>query len=127
MKTNYTLGFLLLFSFALSAQEAGMLKSQVIQYVDSQEKNLIAVSDKIWAAAEVAFQESVSAETLIKYAKANGFRVKVGVAETPTAFIAEYGSGSPIIGILGEFDALPGLSQQSVPTKYPLNAGEAGH
>lgn len=51
MKTNYTLGFLLLFSFALSAQEAGMLKSQVIQYVDSQEKNLIAVSDKIWAAA----------------------------------------------------------------------------
>ena len=72
MKTNYTLGFLLLFSFALSAQEAGMLKSQVIQYVDSQEKNLIAVSDKIWAATEVAFQESVSADTLIQYAKANG-------------------------------------------------------
>jgi aminobenzoyl-glutamate utilization protein B len=92
MKTNYALGFLLLFSFALSAQEEWMLKSQVIQYVDAQEKNLIAVSDKIWAAAVVAFQESVSSETLIQYAQANGFRVKVGVQETPTAFIAEYGS-----------------------------------
>ena len=127
MKTNIILGFYLLFCLALSAQESEVLKSKVIQYVDEQEKNLITVSDKIWAAAEEAFQESVSAETLIQYAKAQGFRVQVGVAETPTAFIAEYGSGSPVIGILGEYDALPGLSQQSVPTKSPLKVGEAGH
>ncbi|HAH35915.1 MAG TPA: amidohydrolase, partial [Algoriphagus sp.] len=49
------------------------------------------------------------------------------VAEIPTAFVAEYGSGSPVIGILGEFDALPGLSQNKVPYKSPLNEGAPGH
>lgn len=103
------------------------LKKEVIASVELQKEELITVSDKIWAAAEIAFQEKVSAETLIAYAKANGFNVEEGVADTPTAFIASYGSGKPVIGILGEFDALPGISQKAVPEKTPLVQGAAGH
>ena len=103
------------------------LKKEVIASVEIQKEELITVSDKIWAAAEIAFQEKVSAETLIAYAKANGFNVEEGVADTPTAFIASYGSGKPVIGILGEFDALPGISQKAVHEKTPLVQGAAGH
>ena len=85
------------------------------------------MSDKIWAAAEIAFQEKISSQTLIDYARANAFDVEVGVAETPTAFVATYGSGKPVIGILGEFDALPGISQKTVPEKTPYKEGAAGH
>jgi aminobenzoyl-glutamate utilization protein B len=88
---------------------------------------MITLSDKIWSWAEVAFEESKSAKALAEYAEANGFTVEKGVAGMPTAFIATYGSGKPVIGVLGEFDALPGLSQRSTPTKNPLNEGAAGH
>ncbi|MFZ5971983.1 MAG: amidohydrolase [Bacteroidota bacterium] len=102
-------------------------KKAVVQSVDSRAGDLTGISDKIWAAAETAFNESQSAQLLADYAEANGFQVQRGVAEIPTAFVATYGSGSPVIGILGEFDALPGLSQKAVPTKDPLHEGEPGH
>ena len=113
--------------FSVQAQNKKTLKKGVIQDVETQKEKLIEISDTIWGAAEIAFQETVSSETLIAYAKANGFDVEVGVAETPTAFVASYGSGRPIIGILGEFDALPGISQKTVPEKTPLKVGAAGH
>jgi len=102
-------------------------KKAVIQSVDSHTTDLITISDKIWAAEETAFNEVQSAKLLADYAEANGFKVERGVAEMPTAFVATYGSGSPVIGILGEFDALPGLSQNIVPTKSPLHEGKPGH
>ena len=102
-------------------------KMAVIASVDSKFDQLTDLSDKIWSFEEIAFQEVQSSKALADFAEANGFRVNRGVAETPTAFTAEYGSGSPVIGILGEFDALPGLSQKTVPTKEPLNPGSAGH
>ncbi|MEM1128471.1 MAG: amidohydrolase [Bacteroidota bacterium] len=102
-------------------------KQAAIASVEAQADVLIALSDSIWSYAELAFQEQRSAEGLADLARANGFRVTMGVAETPTAFVAEYGSGAPIIGILGEFDALPGLSQQTVPTKTPRVEGGSGH
>lgn len=71
--------------------------------------------------------ERKSSKLLADYAEAQGFRVTRGVAKIPTAFIAEYGSGSPIIGILGEFDALPGLSQKAQAIKEPLVEGAPGH
>ena len=71
--------------------------------------------------------EFKSSKYLSDYAEENGFRVKKGVAEIPTAFVAEYGSGRPIIGILGEFDANPGISQKKQPIKEPLIKGAAGH
>ncbi|MBN09279.1 MAG: peptidase M20 [Flavobacteriaceae bacterium] len=111
----------------LNAQKSIKLKDEVINSIDVQSKQLINISNKIWSAAEIAFQESISSQTLIEYAKANGFNVKEGVAETPTAFVASYGSGRPIIGILGEFDALPGLSQKANPYKDPFKEGNPGH
>jgi len=111
----------------ISAQNKKDLKNEVIASVEKQSEQLINISDTIWAAAEVAFQEKVSSKTLIEYAKSNGFIVEEGVAETPTAFVATYGSGKPVIGILGEFDALPGLSQKATPQKLALKKGSAGH
>lgn len=105
----------------------GKNKKAVIESIDSKYDQLIELSDKIWAYAEQAFREKKSAEALIEFAEKNGFKVTKGVADIPTAFVAEYGSGSPVIGILGEFDALPGLSQKAVPTKDPLNEGAPGH
>jgi aminobenzoyl-glutamate utilization protein B len=102
-------------------------KTAIVQSVEEHSAELIQISDKIWAAEEIAFHETQSAKLLADYAEANGFKVERGVAEIPTAFVATYGSGSPVIGILGEFDALPGLSQKTVPTKDPLHAGNPGH
>ncbi|MEL6537946.1 MAG: amidohydrolase [Bacteroidota bacterium] len=102
-------------------------KEAVMASVENHRSNLISISDQIWAAAETAFVEGESAKLLANYAEEQGFRVTRGVAEMPTAFVAEYGSGSPIIGILGEFDALPGISQRAQPTKQPLEEGAAGH
>ncbi|NJB87841.1 aminobenzoyl-glutamate utilization protein B [Lewinella marina] len=110
---------------ALAAQ--GNLKEAVSKSIEQQYEDLTAVSDKIWSYEEVAFQESQSAEALKEYARAQGFTIKENIGGMPTAFTAEYGSGKPVIGILGEFDALPGLSQATVPHKQPLNEGGAGH
>ena len=109
------------------AQKAQANKKSVVQSVENQSTKLIEISDKIWAHAEIAFQENESYKLLADYAEVNGFTVERGVAEMPTAFVATYGSGSPVIGILGEFDALPGLSQKSQPTKEALVEGKPGH
>ena len=127
MKISYGLILAcLLFVSSLEAQLTANKKS-IISSVDKHQEQLTEISDKIWAAAEIAFQETKSAKALADYAEANGFTVERGVAGMPTAFVATYGSGSPVIGILGEFDALPGLSQKTEPTKNPLQAGAAGH
>jgi aminobenzoyl-glutamate utilization protein B len=91
----------------------------VLSSVEKHQQELIQLSDQIWEYAETAMKETKSSKVLSEYAKAQGFRVTTGVAEIPTAFIAEYGSGLPIIGILGEFDALPGLSQKRKHQKKP--------
>jgi aminobenzoyl-glutamate utilization protein B len=102
-------------------------KEAVIQSVNKHQQELIAISDKIWAYAETALKESKSSKELADYAEAQGFTVKRGVAGMPTAFIAEFGSGKPIIGIMGEYDALPGISQKAQTTREPLQVGAAGH
>jgi len=127
MRILSTLIALLLFIPALHAQKVSANKKQVVSTVDNQAPKLTDISDKIWAHAEIAFQETESHKLLADYAEANGFTVERGVAEIPTAFVATYGSGKPVIGILGEFDALPGLSQKAVPNKDPLKEGEPGH
>ena len=131
---NYVLGLaaaLLLSNSSLWAQKKSTkpdpLKTAVQQSVNSRFENLTELSDKIWSYEEIAFQESQSAAALSSYAEELGFKVTRGVGEIPTAFVAEYGSGSPVIGILGEFDALPGLSQNKVPFKSPLHEGAPGH
>lgn len=117
-------------AFPLSAQKKQKInknKQDVLASISDQSAGLTELSDKIWSYEEIAFQEVKSSKALADYARAQGFRVTTGVGEIPTALVAEYGSGKPVIGILGEFDALPGLSQKTVPTKNPLNEGGAGH
>ncbi|HMQ00801.1 MAG TPA: amidohydrolase [Cyclobacteriaceae bacterium] len=118
---------ILLLPTLVYAQKMSANKRSVIQSIEQKTKALTDISDKIWAHAETAFEETESSKLLADYAEANGFKVERGVAEMPSAFIASYGSGSPVIGILGEFDALPGLSQKAVPHKDPLHNGQAGH
>jgi aminobenzoyl-glutamate utilization protein B len=103
------------------------LKQEAIQHIDSNSGLLIEISDAIWECAEIALLEFRSAEILADAAERAGFTVERGVADLPTAFVASFGSGRPIIGILAEYDALPGLSQDA--TSYPkvLVEGEAGH
>ena len=72
------------------------------------------LSDRIWAYAEIALREHRSAAALADYAEQQGFRVQRGVAGMPTAFVATYGKGRPVIGVMGEYDALPGLSQKAL-------------
>ncbi|MFX1346973.1 MAG: amidohydrolase, partial [Promethearchaeota archaeon] len=85
------------------------------------------ISDKIWGFAELGFQEYKSSALLAKVLKENAFNVDEGIAGIPTAFVASYGGGKPIIGVLGEYDALPGLSQVIEPIRKPLKEGAPGH
>ncbi|HSR59742.1 MAG TPA: amidohydrolase [Robiginitalea sp.] len=127
MKKTTLLLIGLLASFPAVAQKMTAAKKAVVQSVENHQAELIAISDSIWAMAETAFQETGSSDLLADYAEANGFEVERGVAGIPTAFVATYGSGSPVISVLGEYDALPGISQKAQPTKESLNAGAAGH
>ncbi|TRX60810.1 amidohydrolase [Fulvivirga sp. M361] len=102
-------------------------KKAVLASIRSQEDQMVKMSDEIWALAETAFEEKGSAKVLMDYSELKGMKVEKGVAEIPTAFVASFGSGKPVIGILGEFDALPGISQKAQPTKEALKAGAAGH
>ncbi|MEN3335103.1 MAG: aminobenzoyl-glutamate utilization protein [Blastocatellia bacterium] len=102
-------------------------KQEAVSSIEKHRAELTALSDQIWAYAETALRETRSSKALADYAEQQGFEVKRGVAGLPTAFVASYGQGQPIIGILGEFDALPGISQKAQPVKESLEAGAAGH
>ncbi|HEY5545067.1 MAG TPA: amidohydrolase [Gemmatimonadaceae bacterium] len=117
----------LLLPIAVSAQAPRPMKQSAVALVEKQRADLIRLSEEIWGFAEVGLEETQSAEVLARYAESKGFTVQRGVAGISTAFVASYGSGRPIIGIMGEFDALPGISQKAVPTREALHAGEAGH
>lgn len=125
-----TVILLIITGFALQAtaqKKVNPNKDAVIKSVESRKAELTTMSDKIWAYAETALKEKQSSKLLADYAEAQGFKVERAVAGMPTAFIASYGSGKPVIGILGEYDALPGISQKAQPTKEPLVQGAAGH
>jgi len=102
-------------------------KAEAAAAVDKHQAELIGLADRVWAFAETALRETRSAAALADYAESQGFHVVRGVAGLPTAFTASYGQGRPIIGILGEYDALPGLSQKAQTTREPIEAGAPGH
>lgn len=128
---NVNKNFLFIFCIASSVtfgqQTLTKSKSHVIATIEKHQSNLIKISDDIWSLAETAFEEHKSSKILADYAENQGFTVDRGVAGMPTAFVASYGSGKPVISVLGEFDALPGLSQKTEPIKNPLMKGAAGH
>ncbi|MCB0668554.1 MAG: amidohydrolase [Saprospiraceae bacterium] len=127
MRKRFLTGLFCIALYAAIQAQIPDLKSRLIRDIDDQSEQLIRMSDEIWSLAETAFEEHQSSEILASYAEQMGMRVQRGVADIPTAFIASYGSGKPIIGILGEFDALPGVSQKTLPEKAPLKDGAPGH
>jgi aminobenzoyl-glutamate utilization protein B len=100
---------------------------QLEKLVDDHAANWKQVSKQIWDYAELGYHENKSSTLLQEQLKAAGFTVQAGVADESTAFIASFGQGKPVIAILGEFDALPGLSQKTVPERDPVAAGAPGH
>lgn len=143
MKKFFTLFLSLLFLFSIFAYsekakedplllkvkpaELTPLKKEAFSWLDTNMAELAKINEKIWSYAEVAMEEYESAELLASYLEKKGFKVTRGVASMPTAFVAVYGSGEPVIGILAEYDALPGLSQKPVPSKQPVEEGKPGH
>ncbi|MBM22991.1 MAG: amidohydrolase [Gammaproteobacteria bacterium] len=101
--------------------------SDLDRSIDSHQQQFEKIAMQIWDIAEVGYQEYQSSSLLKESLAKEGFRIEENVANIPTAFIAEYGEGSPVIGILGEFDALPGLSQSAVPFKESYKDNIAGH
>jgi len=102
-------------------------KHEALESIAANRTETIDLAEQIWRYAETALKEHRSSKALADAAQRHGFVVQRGVAGMPTAFIAEYGSGAPIIGILGEFDALPGLSQKVSTQRDPLEADAPGH
>lgn len=127
MKNLLSIVFVIGSTFLLNSQSVNKLKKDLLNSIEEKTLELTSLSDKIWEAAEVAFREDKSAEYLIEYAEANGLTIERGLAGMPTAFTASYGEGKPVIGIIGEFDALPGLSQSTAPYRDELIEGGAGH
>ena len=99
----------------------------VSQSVDGAELTYTNTAQQIWQWAEVGYQETRSSALLQQQLRDAGFSIETGVADIPTAFVASYGSGDPVIGILAEFDALPGVSQQATPKRLAVEGGTAGH
>ena len=102
-------------------------KEEAVASIERHKAEIITLSDQVWGFAETALLEVRSAQVLADYAERQGFAVERGVAGLPTAFVASFGQGRPVIGILGEYDALPGLSQKAQAPKEALQAGAAGH
>ena len=123
---------LLLISLVFLTAHAGAgeltpAKAVALGWVDNNQQKLVDVNHAIWSHAELGLRETQSSQALSGWLSANGFTMKTGVADMPTAFVAEYGSGKPVIGILAEFDALPGLSQEAVPYRKARVVEGAGH
>jgi aminobenzoyl-glutamate utilization protein B len=112
---------------ALVFSIATMADSSLNMSINKHQKTFEGVALKIWDWAEVGYQEYKSSELLQSELASHGFTVTQGVADIPTAFIAEFTNGGPVIGILGEFDALPGLMQTSSPFKEERDDVAAGH
>ena len=105
-----------------------MIREEVKKIIEENKKDFEEISDKVWEFAENSFEEIKSSELQADYLEKRGFRVERNIANMETGFIAEWGEGKPVIAILGENDALPGLSQEAgIAEQKPLVAGAPGH
>src|SRR6476661_10611558 len=123
-----TIGALVLLSSLLAHAQDRQPADTLFQSIDAKRATYVDVAKQIWSFAEVGYQETKSSALLQQQLKANGFAVKAGVADIPTAFVATFGSGKPVIAIIGEFDALPGLSQDAqTAARHAIEENAAGH
>ena len=114
-------------ALALFGMSVAAADDSVLSTVEARRAADRAMALELWNWAEVGYQEVQSSARLQKELRDAGFTIRTGVAEMPTAFVAEYGSGKPVIGILAEMDALPGVSQAAVPERSPLRGRISGH
>jgi aminobenzoyl-glutamate utilization protein B len=126
MKTLFRLT-LFLFMVFQNLDSFSQKEEFILKHIDTNTPLYADAAMQIWNYAELGYQETKSSALLQKILKDAGFTINVGVAGMPTAFIAEFGSGKPVIAILGEYDALPGLSQAAVPEEKPIETGKPGH
>lgn len=128
MKTAIKLGIVMLLGIQLGiAQAPEQDKKMVLEALEASKEQFSEVAHQIWEYAELGYLEEKSTALLQEQLKEAGFKIEKGVAGIPTAFMASYGSGTPVIGVLAEFDALPGVSQEAVPMKKARAGSEAGH
>jgi aminobenzoyl-glutamate utilization protein B len=104
-----------------------MSTEQTVDYLNHQDEKLSYLARAIWEHPEIALEERYACNLLADEIEAAGFTVERNIGQMPTAFVATWGSGAPIIGILGEYDALPGLSQEMSPDRSPIKQGGPGH
>lgn len=123
MKKSLLLSAIFMISTAAFSQKK---PADVLKKLDQQTLKYSEIAQEIWRLAEMGYQEKQSSALLQQTLSEAGFTIQTGVADIPTAFIAEYGTEGPVIAILGEYDALPGLSQKAIPSKESAGA-KAGH
>jgi len=104
-----------------------MDRAELFDRVDEREPDLREMAQALWENPELGLHEHESAERLASYLESEGFDVERGVGGMETAFVARYGDGDPTVGVLGEYDALPGLSQRVAAEPDPIEAGGPGH
>ena len=114
-------------SLASAGAQLKTEKQTAAQWVEHNQGTLLTCSTQLWDLAEIALKEHQSSRLLSSLLEDGGFRVTRGVSDMPTAFVAEYGSCSPVVAFLAEYDALPGLSQKLSTRVEPIVAGGGGH
>lgn len=110
---------------AIDAEDA-VVRERLNESIEARGDDYASLAHQIWERAELGYQEHASSGILQSHLRDAGFEIDAGVAGMPTAFVASYGEGEPTIGILAEFDALPGMSQEAVPERSPRQGG-GGH
>jgi len=103
------------------------VQEKIQHYLDMEDEKLAYLAKAIWDHPEIGLQETFAANLLAEELAQAGFTIARGVGQMPTAFVASWGAGKPIIGLLGEYDALPGLSQQMTTSIAPVQQGGPGH
>lgn len=119
--------FLINYAPIFSQKKSPKEAQKVIQNLETRTQEYGDMANKIWEYAELGYLETKSSGLLKSHLEQEGFTIKSGVAEIPTAFVAEFGTGHPIIGILAEYDALPGISQAAEPERKEIEKGGSGH
>jgi aminobenzoyl-glutamate utilization protein B len=115
-----------LIPFAFPICAAAAEADDIIKFVDSRYEQTAALARDLWEFAEVGYQEVRSSALIKETLAAEGFEIDSGLAGIPTAFVATFGTEGPVIGILAEYDALPGINQDDVPIRDPIEGKTAG-
>ncbi|MBA3027851.1 MAG: amidohydrolase [Desulfobacteraceae bacterium] len=103
------------------------MENTALNYLEANQDKLNRLAGEIWARPEIALKEEFASRQIALHLEQAGFSITKNIGQMPTAFVAQWGQGKPIIGILGEYDALPGLSQKVSPDKEPMEENGPGH